>query len=305
MKIRTLFLVISVFLGSIIAISASGQDVTNDSITIKSMDGVPVVDVVIEGNSYTFLVDFSMHPGIIINPELAKKHNLKNKGILSRQADVDGEIFKINLNKLRMSIDGGPEKKRKVIWLDRDYWAPFDGVISGPALKYDRVIFNLSNKTGADAKTYSYDLDSEKRWLIKSTLTEKFNYPIFYNFKFHHKISRANLVLTNLIKHSHLITEPVPTNTFEIEREFGVSSIAKKINLSAQLETPLNETYQIVLQVVPDAPIEANSDEVVVEATQKKKSNLSAVYTLGRDYFSSCSKIEFIKSQKKVNLYCS
>lgn len=297
-------MLISVFLSSIVAISASGQDAAEDSITIKNVDGTPVVDVLIEGSLYTFLVDFGLSDRIVINNDIAQKFGLNDKGIRSFKADVDGEIFDIQKNKLRMSIYGAPAKKQKVWWLEQNHWASFDGVIGGPVLKHDRVIFNLSDTPDLGANVYSFDLESEKDWTIKWPPTETFDFPISYKIKLHHEISRANLVLTNLINQSGIIAKPVPKSSFEIEREFGVFSKAKNVKLKMPLETPLKATSQIILQVVPDVQLSANSDEIVVKAAQKKKRRLKADYILGRDYFSNCSKIEFLKSQKKVNFYC-
>lgn len=289
-----------------IAIESAAEDAQDRSIIEFDLtQGPPSVDVEISGKTYKFLVDPSLKKTILVNPSVAKELGLENSGIFSIKADVDGEIFDMQVDKVRIRINQGEEKKRKVQWLEREYWDSFDGVIGASRLDYDKVSFFIPETIGKKYSVSSFDTLSQSDWKIPITLHDGLPTQVNVSFKPHLDSSRANLVLSQTLKYHNLV-KPDDKSVRDVRREFGVQAqVAKTTFLNAANVFGMN-VPSIDVQINTSA-LEVGSkdyDEIIVQGAQKKSKRFKPELLLTKDLFGECVRIEFSKDAKTANIYC-
>ena len=295
------------FSATLMAIESAADDTQNRSIIEFDLTkGAPSVDVEIAGTTYNFLVDPSLKKSrFLVNPSIAKELGLENSGIFSIQADVDGEIFDVKSDKVKIKVNQGKEKKRKIYWIERDYWDSFDGVISASRLGYDKVSFFIPEMNGKKYTKRPFETISENDWRIPITFHDDLPREVTVSFKPHLESSRANLVLSQTLRHHKLITLD-DTKVHDFRREFGVQAQVAKTTFINPANIFGIKTPTIDIQINTSA-LEVGSkeyDEVIVKGTQKKSSKFKPALLLTKDFLGECVRIEFSKDSNIANIYC-
>lgn len=308
MRYGTASLVLAVVVATTPILSTSAESVlpaaqVQTSIDFDLTQGPPTVSVEIEGTPYKLLVDPSLGASIFLNSSVVEKLKLKESR-LSSTIKIDGNKHYVKTRNIDLKINEGEYEKRRVFWTEQETWSGFDGTISGASLGFERVSFSMPAKPGKKYSAQTFKTFSTDLWAFPVNMHDDLPKNITVVFTPHIKFSRADLVMTHMLKRHNFFQDENKT-ILDAERPFGVQRHVAKVEFQKPLNL-LGKTLQSGHVQVHSPTLELESidknedDEVVVTDTLKGES--SPAFLLSLDALGDCIKVEFVR--RKAHIHC-
>ncbi len=272
------------------------------------LSGDYTIPIVINGKTARVKVAADALKWPILNGGFATALELKSGPFKGKGKTEEGDQFTIS-SKIVRNQYGDSKKKQRALWVNRDAFKDFDGVVGPTGIGYDLVRMTLRGAApgehvithplrsfpffGLVAAAFEIDVAGERVW-------------VDFNLDRHDTLVNAS---TGKLLADHyggaLSGDPVnyrlfnskirPGRRLVLTRPFlidgyTIGDIAVRIRPEAKSS-------------IPDSTVVPDPDEIVVTANAKKKPRYAM--TLGTDYLKNCSSITYDLRAKTVALSCT